>query len=279
MIEGIKIFDAHMHYMGRFKAREKTIIEYMHHYGIDKAILTTLNKTTSMKKLKAVMGSNSSLEKKASPNFSEHFDFISQLDHEPIRRIIKKHPEKLVGFYWFNPKSPHEDDWRTLKRYIEEYNFKGIKIQPAVNMLKLPHDVYTLAEFCIAHTIPLYIHTGGSFFFQEPVRAKHLYQLAKKYPNLKLIIGHAAHSMEYCINLLTYFSENRNVYFETSCSIPYGILTLIKGFGSERVIYGSDSPPATTPDIEIKKIQILNLDKKELENIFYNNIEKLINEK
>ena len=39
-----------------------------------------------------------------------------------------------------------------------------------------------------------------------------------------------------------------------------------------------DSPAATTPDIEINKIRILNLDKKTLENVFYNNISNLIGE-
>ncbi|MGV9204145.1 MAG: amidohydrolase family protein [Promethearchaeia archaeon] len=275
MIDGINIWDAHMHYMGRFKARNKSIIEYMDNYGIDKAVITTLNKTTSMKKLKSILGSNSG---GSLTDFSAHFDLTSQLDHEPVRKIVSQYPRRVVGFYWFNPKDPSEEDWDLLTTYIEAYNFRGVKTQPTVNMLNVPRDYYNLAEFCIAHNIPLYIHTGSSFFFQKAIRAKDLYRLAKKYPELKLIIGHAAHSMEYCINLLTYFSETKNVYFETSCSIPYGILALTKGFGSERVIYGSDSPPATTPEIEIKKIKILNLNKNQLENIFYNNIEKLVSE-
>jgi predicted TIM-barrel fold metal-dependent hydrolase len=48
--------------------------------------------------------------------------------------------------------------------------------------------------------------------------------------------------------------------------------------GSERVIFGSDSPTATTPDIEINKFKILNLKKPILENVFYNNITNLLGE-
>ena len=46
--------------------------------------------------------------------------------------------------------------------------------------------------------------------------------------------------------------------------------------GKERVIFGSDAPPATTPDIEMRKIEILNLDKSTLEHVFHKNIESLI---
>ncbi len=82
--------------------------------------------------------------------------------------------------------------------------------------------------------------------------------------------------MEYCINCIRYFSKMKNVYFETSTSIPYGILSLIKAMGSHRVIYGSDSPAANPPDIEIHKIICLNLDNESLKNVFYNNINNLL---
>ena len=48
--------------------------------------------------------------------------------------------------------------------------------------------------------------------------------------------------------------------------------------GQKRVMYGSDAPAATTPDIEINKIKILNLKKNVLEDVFYNNISNLIRE-
>ena len=55
-------------------------------------------------------------------------------------------------------------------------------------------------------------------------------------------------------------------------------MTLIKIMGDHRVVYGSDAPSATNPDIEINKIKMLNLSKETLENVFYNNINKLIGE-
>ena len=83
--------------------------------------------------------------------------------------------------------------------------------------------------------------------------------------------------MEYAINLLNYFGKSPNVYFETSLSVPYAIVMFVKAFGSERIMFGSDAPTATTPDIEIEKIRILGLDKSALEDVFYNTAMNLLN--
>ena len=44
--------------------------------------------------------------------FPEEFDLNSQLDHTDVLELTKKHPDRLTGFYWFNPKSPSEEDWK-----------------------------------------------------------------------------------------------------------------------------------------------------------------------
>jgi len=269
MIDGIKIFDAHTHYAGRFKKREETFIEFLDRYSIDKAIVTSINTTTTMDTIHKI--SEASKE-----TFTEEFDLNSQLDHTEVLKLVKTNPDRLTGFYWFNPKKPSEENWQTLEKYIRVYHFKGVKTQPCVNLLKIPEDLFLLAEFCIEYDIPLYIHSGIGFFFQKAFRARDIYKLAVKYPELKLIIGHMGYTMEYAINNLNYFTKRENVYFETSLSVPYAIVMIIKAMGEHRVLYGSDAPTATTPDIEINKIRILNLETKALENVFYNNISALL---
>ncbi|MHA1436100.1 MAG: amidohydrolase family protein [Promethearchaeota archaeon] len=273
MIDNIKIFDSHMHYLGRFKKRDESIIEFMDRFHIDKAVITTLNQAAN---LNTILKSNKNLNEN---EFIQKFIPKTQYNHEKVKEIIQKNSERLIGFFWFNPRIATEDDWHLLEKYIVDYKFKGVKTQCYVDLLKIPSDIFQLAEFCIEYNIPLFVHSGSAFFFQRPVRVKDYYKLAKKYKELKLIIGHAAFTMEYCINCLRFFAKNEslsNVFFETSVSIPYGIMTLIKALGSQRVIFGSDSPTATTPDLEINKILILNFDKETLENVFYNNISSLV---
>lgn len=273
MIDGNKIFDSHMHLLGRFKGRDETLVQFLDRYGIDRAMVTSLNKDASLN----VIMSSSSIDMK-DQQFLDQFVQKTQLDHEQVREVIEKDPERFIGFFWFNPRIASEEDWKLLKKYIVDFKFKGIKTQMCVDMLKVPEDLFQLAEFCIEQDIPLYVHSGTGFFYQKPYTAKDYYKLVRKYKELKCIIGHAAYSMEYCINCLRYFRDFPNVYFETSTSIPYGILTLIKVMGNHRVIFGSDAPAAQTPDIELQKIKILNLDEKTLENVLYKNFSRLVGE-
>jgi len=270
MIDGLRIFDAHMHNLGIFKKKDESLVQFLDRYGIDKAILSPVDEAINPR-LKAILDENIS-----EVDITNQFLSKKQLDHQNTRELVSKNPDRFVGFYWFNPRNANEEDWRLLRKYIENFNFKGVKTQANIDCLRLPEDFNRLAEFCVEYDLPLYFHSGYAFFFQKSYQVKDIYNLVHQYKDLKLIIGHAAYSMEYCISLLRYFPKYQNVFFETSTSVPYGIKLLIKIMGNHRVIYGSDAPAATTPDIEIQKIKILNLDQKTLENVFYNNITNLI---
>jgi len=272
MLDEIKIIDAHMHHVGRFKSRNEPLLDYMDKYDIDKAIITTLNQSANINLL---------MESGGNINQSKIFEQLNaenQLDHTEVKELVDNNKERLIGFYWFNPKKASERDWKILEDYLKNSNFKGVKTHACVDNLRIPNDFEYLAEFLIDRNLPIYFHSSSGFFYQDPIRAKDLYKFLKNYKDLKVIIGHAAFTMEYCINLLRYFRDSSNIFFETSLSVPYGIGLLIMTMGSERVIFGSDSPTATTPDIEINKFKILNLKKPILENVFYNNITNLLGE-
>lgn len=267
----ILVFDAHMHYKGKFMKQNEGFIEFLDRFGIDKAIITTLNTSANSKLLMSLK--NKQLTDK---EFADKFYPKHQYDHENVKKLIDSHPNRLIGFYWFNPRIADEKDWRELTRYIREYNFKGVKTQASVDNLDPNSDLDKLAEFCIDLDIPLFFHSGTNFYFQKQIDVKDLYTFLKRYPELKLIIGHAAFTMEYMISLLRYFEPFPQVFFETSLSVPYGIKVLIKVMGEDRILYGSDSPPATTPDIEINKIKILDLPKDIQKKVFYENTNNLV---
>ncbi|MBD3195184.1 MAG: amidohydrolase family protein [Candidatus Lokiarchaeota archaeon] len=270
MINDIKIFDAHFHYTGKFKKENESLINFMDRYHIDKAIITTLNKSANSKLL---MNTNKTFNRKT---YLNNLIPKKQHDHTEVINLIKKYPERLYGFCWFSPNIATDDDWALLRKYIADYDFKGVKIQTTLDNLDISKDLDRLVDFCIEMDVPLYYHSGNNFFFQKPIKIEDLYKLYLESQDLKLIIGHSAFTMEYTISVLRYFQGFDNVYFETSMSVPYGINVLIKVMGNDKIIYGSDAPAATTPDIEIQKIKALNL-KPEIEKlIFYENISNLI---
>lgn len=270
MDEDIKIFDAHMHYTGKFKKKNELLIDFLNRFGIEKAVITTLNTAANSKLLLTLN------EQLSDQELAEQFYPDIQYNHKKVKELTQSYPDRLIGFYWFNPKIADAEDWKELTRFITTYGFKGVKTQASLDNLDPETHLDKLAEFCTDHDVPLYFHSGTSFHFQKPFSLKTLHEFKQRHKELKLIIGHAAFTMEYMISLLRFFTTLPNVYFETSLSVPYGIKVLIKVMGEERVLYGSDSPAATTPDIEIKKIKILNLSENVQKKIFYKNINRLL---
>jgi predicted TIM-barrel fold metal-dependent hydrolase len=268
--EHLKIFDAHMHYTGKFLRENERLIDFLDRFEIDKAIITTLN-TSANSKLLMTLDEHTTDDKVVKKFYS-----TSQHNHQKVRELVQAHPERLIGFYWFNPNVGDEKDWKELTRYIKDYKFMGVKTQASLDNLNPKLDLDRLAHFCIKFDIPLYFHSGTNFFFQKSFKVQSLYDFKKKHKALKLIIGHASFTMEYMISLIKYFKSVPNVYFETSLSVPYGVGVLIKVMGEDRVLYGSDSPAATTPDIEINKIKILNLPISTQNKVFYKNINDLL---
>lgn len=259
-----------MHYTGKFKNKNESLIEFLDRFGIEKAVITTLNTAANSKLLLTLNGQVSDQE------LAEQFYPKAQYSHKRVKELTESHPERLIGFYWFNPRIADGEDWKELTKYITTYGFKGVKTQASLDNLDPAIHLETLAEFCIDYDIPLYFHSGTSFHFQKPFSLQSLHTFKKKYKELKLIIGHAAFTMEYMISLLRFFKDSPNVYFETSLSVPYGIKVLIKVMGEERVLYGSDSPAATSPDIEINKIKILDLPKPVQKKVFFENMNRLL---
>ena len=71
--------------------------------------------------------------------------------------------------------------------------------------------------------------------------------------------------------------EYKNVFFETSCSVSFGIYNLSRAVGHNRILFGSDSPTASTLPLEIAKITTLpRISKEQKQDILYNNVSELL---
>jgi len=108
------------------------------------------------------------------------------------------------------------------------------------------------------------------------ISSRDLAKLAKSFPNLKIILGHAGLAMEFAIDFGLTLKQYKNIYFETSCSIPYAILSLIKTVGHKRLLFGSDAPVTNPLKLEIDKILCLPITKDQKRDVFYNNTANLI---
>ena len=285
MIEknNFKIFDAHMHTIGIFLPRNMSLVEYMDQYNIEKAMLTTTNKTArpsdyidrGEKEEKHEDSSNKMI--KAFENYKKTMP-KGQLDHQDVIDLSKKHPDRFYNFFWFNPNIGQEqeiDDYRTLENYLKN-GFYGVKLHSVIHLIKIPRDVLKLAALLEEHDKILFLHSHPKVSFFNGLYSKDIVKLANSFPNLKIIVWHAGYAMEYAMELGMNLKRYENIYFETSCSIPYALFSLCRAVGHERILFGSDSPITNPVQIEIDKILCLPISNEQKQDIFYNNVEKLI---
>ena len=85
-----KIFDAHLHTYGVFLDRNEDIIQYMDRFNVEKAIITTINRSKYHHKQKEVISQGDNITK-----FMDGFKEVmlkDQLDHYDVKTIAKKAP-------------------------------------------------------------------------------------------------------------------------------------------------------------------------------------------
>ncbi|MHA1688604.1 MAG: amidohydrolase family protein [Promethearchaeota archaeon] len=283
-MEEFKIFDAHMHSYGVWLKEEKDLLAYMDKYNVEKAIITTINRTKYYEKKEEE--SPSKQNQLSESNQLEKFLKMApkgQIPHDDVIKIAKRAPNRIYKFFWFNPVMKPElesESYEILEKHFKE-GFRGVKIHPAFNIMRIPKDLTKLASFMQEQdkNLILFIHSMPKTGFFNGVSVKNVAKLAEMFPNLKIILGHAAYAMEFAVEAGMVLKKYSNIYFETSCSVSFGIFNMLKTVGHERILFGSDSPTASHLPIEIQKITTLPKISEDIKkDILYYNVLRLLNE-
>jgi len=279
-----KIFDAHLHTYGTFLAKDDDLISYLDRHNVQKAIITTVNRAASSK-IYATDDNGTGEEVSNENRVKRAFENLrkmtkDQLDHQDVISISNLDSERFLKFFWFNPKIDREEDdknFRILENHFK-MGFCGVKIHPGIHLIKVPRDIISLASFMQEYNknFPLYIHFTPKFSAFGGISSKNLAKLAQSFPNLNIILGHAGLAMEFAIDFGLSLKQYKNIYFETSCSIPYAILSLIKTVDHKRLLFGSDAPVTNPLQLEIDKILCLPISNDQKQDIFYNNTNNLV---
>jgi predicted TIM-barrel fold metal-dependent hydrolase len=254
-------------------------------YGVEKAIVTTISRAASSK-IYTKNELTEKSEKRGIDPVKKAFENLrklmpkDQLDHQDVIDLVRRDPERFYKFFWFNPNIDSEQEERSYE--ILETHFKqgfcGVKIHSGIHLVKIPRDVMKLASFMQDYNknYPLFIHFTPKFSAFGGISSKDIAKLAKSFPNLRIIVGHAGLAMEFTIDFGLILKQYKNIYFETSCSIPYALFSLIKTVGHKRLLFGSDAPVTNPIQLEIDKIIYLPITNDQKQDIFYNNTNSII---
>ena len=189
----------------------------MDQYNVQKAILTTINRAKIHKRQKDIALDSEGKDKmiKLLENF-KNIQPKGQLSHQDVIDISKKAPERFYKFFWFNPILTPEEEENSYKILGEHFKkgFCGVKIHSAFNLINFPRDILKLIAFMQDYdkNILLYIHSLPKTSLFRGTSPKDIAKVAKKFPELRLIIGHAAYSMEYAIEIGVTLKNNENIF-------------------------------------------------------------------
>ena len=250
-------------------------------HNVEKTIITTISRakfhSDKDKSREDESGSNNLI--KIMENFKKVM-LTGQLPHKDVIEIANKAPERFFKMFWFNPNlNPEEEEsnYNILEDHFK-MGFCGVKVHPMFHLLRIPRDILKLASFIQQYNkeLILFIHSAPAISISQGVSTKDIARLAKKFPNLRIIVGHAAYSMEYSIDVCFILKKYENVFFETSASASYGIYNIFKAIGHKRILFGSDAPVVSPLQLEIDKILTLPISKDEKQDILYNNVNQLL---
>lgn len=136
-----------------------------------------------------------------------------------VRRQCQEYTPQLIPFCTINPLA--QDAVTTLRRLLEEDNFKGLKLHG--NMQRFyPDDtrLYPIYEMMQAYGLPILFHSGGIGL--PPVRDEYGYPLrfdavACDFPALPIILGHAGRIWYNETAMM--LRKHKNIYADISTNI------------------------------------------------------------
>ena len=199
--------------------------------------------------------------------FAAYSNVVGNTD---VAEVVRRYPGRFTGFATINPwlRSKGIDE---LKRVKDEFGFAGLVIHPILQGFEANDPlVFPLVEAALERGMIVYV-TGGAPYLAMPYK---IADLAGRYPEGTFIMGHAGwdfhFDVPYCLEACP------NLWAETSKNGLANLESLVRKFGSTRLLFGSDHPFSSYAG-EIEKIRLLpGLTDSDRENIFRGNARRLL---
>jgi predicted TIM-barrel fold metal-dependent hydrolase len=184
-----------------------------------------------------------------------------------VIKVASLYSSVFYPFCIVDPKDEHAVE--NLKKFMEN-GFKGLKLHPLVQGVAIHDALYDKIIGNLKKSMPVLIHTGTPVY-SMPFQ---FLELAKRHPNVTFIMGHSG--LDYWYDAIRAAKRADNIILDTTgIRFPKVIEYMCKELGPERIVYGSDLP-FLSADIELYKIQLLNLSTDDRNKILYENIYSIL---
>lgn len=199
-------------------------------------------------------------------------------DNKAIYEGAKRHPDRIIPFCGVNPRLGLQEAKEELKRCIEVYGVRGVKLNGARDGYYLddPRLSLPLVDVIAQAGLVLALHCGANDF--ERTHPYRIAKISERHPKLPILIVHMGgstrpHMHDAVIDLA---GKYKSWYLIDSEADYRKAQAAVKTLGSERVCYGSDTPfMPMRYEWGIRQVVYQDLSEAERANIFGNNMARL----
>ena len=194
--------------------------------------------------------------------------------NEFIAKTVAEHSDRLVGFGTLHPEST---DIQADVEHLLSLGLKGVKLHPDIQAFALNDPrCMNLFEAC-ADRLPFLIHAGDiRYEYSNPAQ---IIPVLEAFPKTTVIAAHLGGFSVWDEAADAFCGKYEQLYVDSSsCMFRLPLeqfFNLIRRYGAERVLFGSDYP-MWKPQDELKKFLTLPFTEAELEKILYKNAKTLL---
>lgn len=118
----------------------------------------------------------------------------------------------------------------------------GVKFHPSFDRIPITHPIFEpLFKLLQKRRLLALIHSGR---WQEVSHCSYAFQIAKKYPDIIIVIAHmGGNELANTQEAIRLAAKHPNTFLETSnCRLNLMIKKAVKAVGEERIVFGTDIP-------------------------------------
>lgn len=209
--------------------------------------------------------------------------FLFPSDMEEDNSVIgdgeKSYPDRIIPFGGINPKLGKQRSLDELKRCVEEYNIRGVKLNGVRDRYFIDDKelTYPVIEFLDQEGLMLAVHCGADDF--EKTHPFRIAKISEDFPNLNMLVIHFGGSGMPDIHEATIeFAQKFPQWHFVDSEADYRkILRALDVLGPERISYGSDFPFCPMRyEWGLRQVIYQDLAEKEKALVFGGNIQSLL---
>jgi len=164
-------------------------------------------------------------------------------ENRGIFEAVRRHPDRLLGFGWVNPRLGLEKARQELKRCLEDYGFYGIKFNGAQDdyQIDTPAVLELVAEVVERKRV-IAFHVGGDS--PDNTHPFRFARIVRHFPEGNFLMVHMGGAAFPPLSqaAIEVAQKQPNVWLVGSAVTETAIIQALKEVGPEKVCFGSDTP-------------------------------------